>query len=319
MRATVLHAAVFIAALLAAANGRPTSAEQSRADDEKAIRLGADAFTKAANSHDAKALALLFAPDGELVNEEGHAAQGREAIGHTFAAVFHAHPKLHLAVSVQSIRFISPSLAIEDGVSTIVRTPGEAAEHNHYTVVHVKQDGHWQMASARDLPNDESDAGDALAQLAWLIGDWVDESPDALVMTSYGWDADHRAILSEFKVQVGGRPAMSGTQRIAWDPQTKKLHSWVFDSEGGFAEGVWTRHGNQWIVKTTGTRSDGSPSSATNVTTQLGKDRMSWQSRDRIVGDDLLPGVGPVTVVRKPPQPAAPASNVTREPKGESK
>jgi hypothetical protein len=35
----------------------------------------------------------------------------------------------------------------------------------------------------------------------------------------------------------------------------------------------------------------------------LGKDRMTWQSRDRVVGDEVLPDSGEIPIVRKPPQP----------------
>ena len=159
------------------------------------------------------------------------------------------------------------------------------------------------MASARDLPDEAASAEEEIEQLQWLIGEWVDESPDALVLTSYRWADNHRSILCEFKLQVGGRPAMTGSQRIGWDPSAKMLHSWVFDSAGGSAEGVWTRNGNQWIVKMTGMTQDGKPASATSVLTQTAKDRMTWQSRDRIVGGEVLPNVEEITIVRKPPKP----------------
>jgi uncharacterized protein (TIGR02246 family) len=312
--------AALIAALMATmANVKAASAEPSRSDDEKAIRLEVGAFAKASNAHDAKALAALFTPDGEIVNQQGHVLAGREAIEQTFAANFEANPKLRINISVQSIRFVSPSVAIEDGVSTVTREPGATAEHNRYTVVHVKQDGRWLAASARDLPDEESEAGEELGQLGWLIGEWVNESPDAVVFTSYRWDADRHSILSDFHVQVGGRPAMTGSQRISWDPVAKKLHSWVFDSEGGFGEGVWTRNGNQWIVKMTGTRRDGSVASATHVTTQMGNDRMTWQSRDRVVGSDLLPNVAEIVIVRRPPPPGAKTPGVNHDSRGESK
>jgi uncharacterized protein (TIGR02246 family) len=320
MRTTAIVAAALIAAVMATTGDvRAASSDPSRTDDENAIRHNIDAFTKAANAHDAKALAALFAPDGELVNEEGHAAQGRETIERTFAAIFQAHPKMRLGVTVQSIRFVSPSVAIEDGTSTIMNTSGEGAEHNRYMVVHVKQDGKWQIASTRDLPDEENSGSDELAKLEWMIGEWVDESPTAVVITSYHWDAERRAILSEFKIQVGGRPAMTGTQRIGWDPSTKKLHSWLFDSEGGFAEGVWTQNGNQWIVKMTGTRRDGSVASATNVTTRVTKDRMTWQSRDRVVGDEVHPNIDEIVIVRKPPQPGSPKTSVHHDSRGEAK
>jgi hypothetical protein len=142
-----------------------------------------------------------------------------------------------------------------------------------------------------------------LKQLDWLIGDWVDESPNSLVTTTYHLADDHRAIESEFHVHINGKPAMTGTQRIAWDPQAKKLRSWVYDSEGGLAEGVWTCDGDQWIVKMTGASHDGQVSSSTNVISRVGKDRLTWQSRDRAVGAEMTPDVGPIVIVRKAPQP----------------
>jgi uncharacterized protein (TIGR02246 family) len=305
MRKTALIVGVLVAALTAAATAQQMS--QSRGEDEKAIRLVVDAFSKAYNSGDAKTIASLFVADGEIVNEEGEIVQGREGIQRTFADIFKAHPKSQIKVSIQSLRFVGPAVAMEDGRSTVVQQPEGQAERSRYTVVHVKQDGVWRMASARDLPDEAAPAEEEVKQLHWLIGEWVDESPDALVATSYRWSDDHRSILSEFKVQVGGRPTMTGTQRIGWDPLAKKIHSWVFDSAGGFAEGVWTRNGNQWIVKMAGVTHDGKPASATNVLTRVAKGRMTWQSRDRVVGGETRPNVEEITIVRKPPQ-----ANVTK-------
>jgi uncharacterized protein (TIGR02246 family) len=318
MRHALITAAALLATVLAAAASvQAASPDPSRTDDENAIRLLGKAFIKASNSHDAKALAALFVPAGEIVNDEGHAIQGREEIERTYTAIFQAYPKLQISGSTQSLRFVSPSVALEDGTSIIKHKSGEGAEHDRYTVVYVKEDGRWLLASARDLPGEEASASEELEPLQWLIGQWVDESPNAMVVTSYRWDDARRSILSEFKIQIGGRPAMAGTQRISWDPSTKKLHSWVFDSEGGFAEGVWTRDGNRWIVKTTGSRRDGSVASATNIITHVAKGRMTWQSRDRVVGNDLLHDIGEIVIVRQPPQPGTPAPS--RQPTGESK
>ena len=194
-----------------------------------------------------------------------------------FAGIFKEHPKTHMDLAIGSIRFIGPDMAVEDGMATVTHGPDEPAQRSPYTVVHARQDGKWLMASARDLPDDTPTPEEQLKQLQWMIGDWVDESPEALVMTSYRWTDNQCYILSEFKVQIGGRPVMTGTQRIGWDPLAKKIRSWVFDSEGGFGEGIWTREGNQWIVKRTGVTRDGKIASATNVITRVSKDRMTWQ------------------------------------------
>jgi len=271
--------------------------------DEKAIRLAAEAFAKAYNAGDAKAIGSLFAADGEIVSEEGQSTQGREGIEQVFAGIFKEHPKTHMDLAIESLRFIGPDMAIEDGMATVTHGPDEPAQRSPYTVVHAGRGGKWLMASARDLPDDTPTPEEQLKQLQWMIGEWVDESPEALVMTSYRWTDNQCYILSEFKVQVGGRPVMTGTQRIGWDPLAKKIRSWVFDSEGGFGEGIWTRVGNQWIVKMTGVTRDGKIASATNITTHVSKHRMTWQSRDRIVGGEKTPDIEEIPITRKPPPP----------------
>jgi uncharacterized protein (TIGR02246 family) len=271
--------------------------------DEQAIRRSAEAFTKFYNAKDAKSLAALFMPNAEIVDENGKAFQGRENIERVFGGIFKEQPKGKIQLSVKSIRFIGPTTAIEDGTSTVTQEDNEAPERNRYMVVHEKQDGNWLMASARDFDDEEQLGEDQLQQLSWLIGDWVDESPEAVVVTSYRWADNHRFIISEFTIQIGGNPAMTGSQRFGWDPLTKQIRSWVFDSQGGFAEGVWTREGNRWIGKMSGATHDGKPASSTNITTKASKDRMTWQSRDRVIGGDRMPDVGEMPIVRKPPKP----------------
>ncbi len=100
-----------------------------------------------------------------------------------------------------------------------------------------------------------------------------------------------------------GEPVLSGTQRIGWDPVRHQFKTWIFDSEGGFGEGYWTRSGDQWVIKAEGVRQDGKHASATNIITRLGKDRASWQSTERTIGGAAVPGVDEFTIVRKPPEP----------------
>ena len=220
-----------------------------------------------------------------------------------FAGIFKEHPKTHMDLAIESIRFIGPDMAIEDGMAIVTHGADEPAERSLYSVVYARQDGKWLTASARDLPDDTPTPEEQLKQLQWMIGEWVDESPEAVVVTSYRWTDNQCYILSEFKVQIGGRPLMTGTQRIGWDPLAKKIRSWVFDSEGGFGEGIWTREGNQWIVKMTGVTRDGKIASATNITTRVSHDRMTWQQRDRIVGGEKTPDIAETPITRKPPPP----------------
>jgi uncharacterized protein (TIGR02246 family) len=279
----------------------PSTAAQSA--DETAIRHVVDAFTKAYDAGDSKTIAALFTPEAEIVSQDGTIEQGRDAIESAFADEFKQYPKARIKVDIQSIRFVSPTLAIEEGTSVVTHDFGGPSEHTRYEVVHTKQSGAWQMASARDLPDEAATAEEQLDQLKWLIGDWVDEDPDDLVQTSYRWSVNHHFILCDFTVDLSGQPAMTGTQRIGWDPLSKTIRSWAFDSEGGFTEGIWSHEGNQWIIKTTGVTNDGKSASATNYLTRLHKHRLTWESRDRFIGGEKTDDIGPIAIARQPPTP----------------
>jgi hypothetical protein len=92
---------------------------------------------------------------------------------------------------------------------------------------------------------------------------------------------------------------MQGTQVIGWDAAQKRVRSWVFDSSGGFAEGLWTQDGERWIVKSNGTLVDGGKTSSVNIITRIDHNHLTWQSIGREVDGRLLPNIDPVTVVRQ--------------------
>jgi uncharacterized protein (TIGR02246 family) len=273
-----------------------------RSADEAAIRANIEQFVKNYNAGDAKAVAALFTPDGQIVDKQGNEAKGREEIKQTFAEIFAAAPKKQIEVFVESIRFIGADLALEVGTTKETSAPGEPPENDRYTVLHVKRDGRWQMALARDEEGPPGTGREQLQPLSWLVGDWVDDAGSVVVRSSCRWSDDGNFLLQDFKLKHEGRNAMNVSQRIGWDPLAKQIRSWVFDSEGGYGESVWTCDGNDWIIKATGVRPDGTTASATNLLTPTGKDGYIWRSTDRVVGEERQPATE-AKVVRKPPQP----------------
>jgi uncharacterized protein (TIGR02246 family) len=271
-------------------------------EDETAIRANVAAFVKAYNAHDAKAVAALFSRDARIVDKEGNVNEGRDAIEQTFADMFSDTPKKHIEVTVESIRFVGSDLAVEEGSTKETSGPGDIPDNERYTVVHVKRDGTWRMALARDEEGPPPTGQEQLRALGWLVGDWVDDDGNVVVRSTCRWSEDGNFLLQDFRLQVGGENAMRVSQRIGWDPLAKRVRSWVFDSEGGFGESVWTRDGDVWLIKATGVRPDGKTASATNMLVPAGKDAYVWRSRDRIVGDEAVPPIE-VKVVRKPPEP----------------
>ena len=103
------------------------------------------------------------------------------------------------------------------------------------------------------------------------------------------------------------RPGQARHERDAADrlgPLTKQIKSWVFDSDGGYGDALWTRNGNQWIIKSTGVLPDGRIATATNVLTRTGPNTARWASTQRTVGGQLIPDHRESVMVRRPPHAA---------------
>ncbi len=271
--------------------------------DAKAIAGLVASFTKAFNAGDAAAAAATFSEDALVVDEQGRRTEGRAAIRDQLASSFADSPGNTIAIVTDSLRFLGPDTALEEGRTTVT-PPGAGAvpETSRFTVVYVKHDGQWLQSAIRDEVTSDVTPHDRLKELDWLVGDWINESQDAVVQTTCKWTDDGNYLVREFTMKTHGQPVLSGTQRIGWDPTRHQFKTWIFDSEGGFGEGYWTHGGNQWVIKVEGVRQDGKHASATNIITRLGKDRASWQSVDRTIGGAAVPGVDEFTIVRKPPE-----------------
>ena len=225
------------------AEREPDSAENSErriSPDEDAIRLVDDSFVKAYEAGDAKAVAEHFTTDAEYVDETGNVFEGREAIEASLKDFFAESPVCRLQINADSIRTISPGVVVQDGSTLMTRGEESAPCECQYTTVYAKVDGKWLIASVRDrAPRDLREHSVHLQQLGWLKGDWIDEGDDSIVNFSCEAVDNGNFLMRKFTIVIGGEEAMSGTQRIGWDPLTGKLRTWIFDSEGAYGEGLW--------------------------------------------------------------------------------
>lgn len=269
------------------------------------LKASADAFEKAFNAKDAKAIGAQFIENAEAVDEDGNILEGRAAIEARFADLFKDSPKARISVEVTSLRQLTPDVAVEDGFSTTTLDPNEPGSRSPYTVVHVKRDGKWLIASVRDFPEDvtEATAHEQLQALEWLVGHWVDESHDGRVETTCKWSEDGNYLLQEYVVKSRWGGAMKGTQRIGWDALRRTIRSWAFDQSGAFTEAFWTPLDDDWIVKAEGVTSDGQSVSVTRFIARSENDSFQINSTNLVVGHERLPD-NTVKVVRQPPTPA---------------
>jgi uncharacterized protein (TIGR02246 family) len=301
----------------AAAPAAETKGSSERPEDATAIRALAEAFTRAYNQGDAAAVAALFTEGAEVADESGVPIRGRESVADLFAAAFEDDPGGTIELTSEALRFLSPDVAEETGRARTVPAGGGSPEVTRYTVLYVRRDGHWLHDSVHEHP-DQLSPHDRLKALEWLVGEWIDESDEGVVHTTCRWSDDQNFLLRDFTLRVGGRPVMSGSQRIGWDPLTEQFKTWVFDADGGHSEGLWTRNGkDQWVIRATGVLADGRAVSATQVLTFVNKGMARWQSVDRAVGGQAVPDLPEIVLVRTPPGPAAssiPAPTTSRKP-----
>lgn len=270
------------------------------------LKASAEQFETAFNKGDAATIAAQFAENAEVVDEDGNVVQGRENIQARFAEIFKDFPKARIAVELKSLRQLSPDVAVEDGYSATTLDPEQAGARSPYTIVHLKRNGKWLMASVRDFPEEETGttAHDELQPLAWLVGQWVDQSGDAKVETTCHWSDDGNYLIQEYVVKVRGGHESKGTQRIGWDPVRKTIRSWVFDQNGGYVEATWIPVDDGWVIKAEGYTPGGVTGSATRILTPLGSDLFQLDSTQRLIGQQMLPDAT-VKVARRPPAPAA--------------
>src|SRR6516162_2630335 len=124
---------------------------QGGAQQASALIKNAQAFVEAFEKGDAKAVAAFWTEDGDYVDLSGRRLQGRPAIEDAFKDFFAENKGLKLRIDVNSVRFVTPDIAIEDGITSLISPDGTSPSHARYTNVHVKKDGQWVLESVREV------------------------------------------------------------------------------------------------------------------------------------------------------------------------
>ncbi len=270
-----------------------------RQQDEQAIRRVAQEYLAALARGDAKAMGELWTADGDVVDAAGHSYPARSVIGPEASESDAERPVVKLTGS--KIRFLTPDVALEDGTSEVSHpsTQGVAPLVGRFTVIWVKQDGNWRLASLRESRTDPPATAAQLAELDWMTGEWTGENGDTTLEVSTRWNETHTYLLRDLKVLREGHVVFSGTQRIGWDPVSRTIKSWVFDTDGGHGEGVWTKAGDRWIVHGSAVLANGRRTNSINEYSPDGKDAMRWTS-SREQNDGQPNASIDIKLVRKP-------------------
>ncbi len=299
--------AVFLGGLIA-----PATHAQTPDGATAEIQASIDSYIAAFNNGDVDAVLKHWAEDAEYLLATGERVQGREALRVVFKEAIGDGERPTIAIASPHIRLLSDTVATEEGVATLT-SAGEEPEETTYLAIHVKKPDGWKLTTVRETETPRVElapATEQLLQLEWLVGEWVDQSEEATVNSSVRWSGKNAFLVYTFKAARPGEDGLEGTQVIGWDPVDGVIRSWMFDSDGGFGDGVWNKDGDRWVVTFHQTLADGGQATATNVYTLVDANTYKWHSFQRTLNGEPLPSVSDITISRAPATAAEPAAEL---------
>jgi uncharacterized protein (TIGR02246 family) len=156
--ALVAPAAVFAIAVGGAGRGG--------LDDTAQVKKITTDFKEAWNKHDAKAVAALWARDGDLICPDGKISPDAQAVEKFFTDEYGASGMMRTAnldIRKDVVRFITPDVALSDLDCVVTGVKDSAGTDagpmvNHVTVISKKEGGGWKIAAARpQMPHPEGE------------------------------------------------------------------------------------------------------------------------------------------------------------------
>ena len=204
---------------------------------EPAIREFLADYVKTFNKQDLDAVCGMWAENCTHVDRQtGQRCEGRAAVRNDLADDFKKQPKMRMAGTVDRIHMVKPDVAkVEGTVTTTV--PDDEPSVSTYVAILVKQGDKWQFDSVEEmsLPRPAT-AADALKDLAWMEGTWMDESKDKPVVSTIRWSTNKTFLIRSFSTKDDDKVTQLGTQIIGWDPRSQQIRSWTFNADGSFGD-----------------------------------------------------------------------------------
>lgn len=263
---------------------------QSEADT--AINQTLEQYKEAFNNRDLEKLAALWAEDALYVNYTTHETlQGRKEIEKFFKDQFENESLDTLSVTILSSSSHTPEKILEKGIATTKDEKGEEKK-SAFAAEFTKKNGTWFLQRVFEVEMQEpSSHYEQLKELAWLVGKWGVHNELLDLSNIVKWDENKNFLKQNISVDFLGQKDLNIEQIIGWDPENQKIHSWMFDSDGGYGEGKWSKQGDHWYVSMVFTLPDGRKGSATQIYTKVDDNTFTFASEDREVEGKMLPSI----------------------------
>lgn len=118
--------------------------------DEAAVRDVVARYVTAREARDPAAVAALFTSDADQLTTSGEWRRGREAIRAGTARSSERNPGSRRIV-VETVRFLTPDVAVADGPYEIAAGGGAAVRQMRTTLVLVRTAEGWRISAIRNM------------------------------------------------------------------------------------------------------------------------------------------------------------------------
>ncbi|MDG2180315.1 MAG: SgcJ/EcaC family oxidoreductase [Mariniblastus sp.] len=281
---------------------KPTTQTQALGEqNRRSIEQVISSYESAFNSKNVETLISHWTATGVYSSQtSGKTTTGRAAMRKQFEILFTDTPSINISLETDSIQFISPNVALEQGRVTVFAKDGQTTQSD-YDVVFVKQQNQWLIDRVSDSESEAVNSSYAeLKKLEWLIGQWTATAPGHRVEYTCQWTVNQNFISRKFTVfDPSNETIASGLQMIGWDAKAGLIRSWLFDSDGGLIKGTWHSGDNQWTVQSVASFADGGSGSFSGVFQLHENGEHSWKKTNRVIDGQLMPNIESIRSRRK--------------------
>lgn len=286
----------------AAAAGEQSGATKTPTDADLRAQLeqATAEYAAAFNARDYTALSNQWTA-GALLVEGGGQLVGREQIIQSIGAWAGRYPEAKLEIALTGVMPLGATIARVRGTMRFVPKPGARAVDSQFVSLRVRVDGKWRLAESIVTPSQDV----AMEQLGWLLGTWIATAPDdgAVLECRYERAADGHVIIGRTKITPKEGAVLESVDVIHADAASGTVRSWVFDSTGARAEGVFETDGTVFNRVYQGTAAPGSAGTRTSwvqMVVPTDRDTLVMQAIERSLDGRPVPDGRPWHLKRKP-------------------
>lgn len=268
--------------------------------NKKEVQQTTEAYSQAFNRHDADELASLWDNQAFYINiSTEELVEGRENLAAFFRKLMEQKKAQTMNLMLSNVSSSGKDEALAEGI-VVLTFNDQHIWKGSFAAQYIRKEGHWYIKSfsVGDI-NTPPSHFENLKPLDWLAGSWEDVHDPIEIEFENVWDQNKNFLSLNYIYSILGQKGMRGMEILGWDPNAKKVHSWIFDSYGGYGESVWNQNGNVWTAASNFTLSQGGQGSSTQIYTQIDKDSFTLLIKNRKMDGKALPDSGPFKLIRK--------------------